>query len=236
MKILFSRIKCLLTFCIFVVGLFEIHRCIEIYKQNNSTITVYGLSDKVIESDHVIVKITLTELGDNIVNIGQHINEKIKSIKDILIQQGFKDTEISETGLNIWHDRWHEKKNNNIEVKKFIIIDTDDIGKVKKLDTIQTEFLIKNIYATMSMKYSIKNFDDIKLQLIREAIEDARNRAELISKTSGYKLCKLRNVTTGKFNIINADISSFSDCNWSDGESSYKKRLRLIITATYDKE
>ena len=88
----------------------------------------------------------------------------------------------------------------------------------------------------MSMKYSIKNFDDIKLQLIREAIEDARNRAELISKTSGYKLFKLRNVTTGKFNIINADISSFSDCNWSDGESSYKKRLRLIITATYDKE
>ena len=101
MKILFSRIKWLLTFCIFVVGLFEIHRFIEIYKQNNSTITVYGLSDKVIESDHVIVKITLTEVGDSIVNIGQHINEKIKSIKDILIQQGFKDTEISETGLNI---------------------------------------------------------------------------------------------------------------------------------------
>ena len=139
---MFLKVKWLLIFCISITGLFEIHRFIDIHKQNNSTITVYGLSDRIIESDHVIVNIKLTEFGDNIVQIGQNVNKKIADIKNILIQQGFKETEISETGLEVWYDRWSKKKRS----------------------------------------------------------------------------------------------SNFSNSNWSDGESSYKKRLRLIVTSTYDKE
>ena len=111
---MFLEVKWLLIFCISIIGLFEIHRFVDIHKQNNSTITVYGLSDRIIESDHVIVNIKLTEFGDNIVQIGQNVNKKITDIKNILIQQGFKETEISETGLEVWYDRWSKKKDHQI--------------------------------------------------------------------------------------------------------------------------
>ena len=82
--------------------------------------------------------------------------------------------------------------------------------------------------------YNVELYE--KNPIISELLKDAMERASRISQVTKCNLKKLRNLSTGKFNILDGSNTASDGEHWSDGENKYKKRYRVIVNVTYDKE
>ncbi|MBR1944353.1 MAG: SIMPL domain-containing protein [Alphaproteobacteria bacterium] len=234
-----NKITGLIGIVCFTVVAFE---GIRVMKQNKSTIKVYGLADYIVTSDRARMVVEFTENGNDINEINEILNKNQKVIYDFLKKQGIDENEIQENSVEIEDNyyRYYSDKSGKIpdiryKVTKTLTIDTDKIDIVKDLQSKTTKLLESNIFVTTSTSYSYSKFDDLKLKLIEDATKDAISRAKHISKVTNCKLKKLRNLSTGKFSILDGNSSTL-DRDWSDGENTYKKRYRVIVNVTYDKE
>lgn len=235
-----NKITGLLGVICFTIVAFE---GINLMKQNKSTITVYGLSDYIVTSDRAKMTLDFTESGNDITEINEKLVKNQKIIYEFLKKQGIDDAEIQENSVEIednYYRYFYEKNGKVPEIRykiiKKLIIDTDKVDIIRAIQSNITKLLESNIFITTSTNYSYSKFDDLKLTLIENAAKDAMERAKHLSKVTGCKLKKLRNLSTGKFNILSGDNATADRDAWSDGENTYKKRYRVIVNATYDKD
>lgn len=217
---------------------------IQVMKQNKAVITVYGLADKVVTSDKAIMTLNFTENGNNINELNEKINKSKDKIYEFLKKQGIEEKEIQEENVSIqdnYYEYYYSNKDGKIpeiryKITKTLVIDTNKVDLVKSLQSKITGLLENNIFVTTDIKYSYSKFDDLKLKLIEEATKDAMERAKYLSKVTGCNLKRLRNLSTGKFNILDGSNTSSDDEQWSNGENKYKKRYRIVVNVTYEKD
>ena len=225
--------------CIAVLG----YECIDTMKQSRSIIQVYGLADKIVESDHAIMTIKVREEGNSLNVINEKLDKSKYKVQEFLIKQGFKESEITDRGTNIEDDyqNWRYSNSstlptNRYKVEQIIRVESDNIDLVRNVNSNMSKLLSENIFVNVNTKYSCKDYSKIRLQLIEEATADAEARAQSVAKATGCKIHGLRRLSTGKFNILDGDDSASDSREWSDGENSYTKRFRIIIDAVYNKD
>ena len=235
-----NKITGLLGIICFTVVSFE---GIQVMKQNKSTITVYGLADKVVTSDRAFMTLSFSENGNNINDLNEKINKSKGKIYAFLRECGIEEKEIQEESVSIqdnYYEYYYSNKDGKVpeiryKITKKLVIDTNKVDIIKSLQSKITSLLENNIFITTDVKYSYTKFDDLKLKLIEDATKDAMERAKHLSKVTGCTLKKLRNLSTGKFNILDGSNTASDNEQWSDGENKYKKRYRVIVNVTYDK-
>ena len=233
-----NKITGLLGIVCFTIVAFE---GLNVIKQNKSTITVYGLADHIVTSDRAKMILNFVESGNDINNLNEKLYKYQKIIIEFLKKQGIDEKEIQDGSVDIednYYRYYYEKNGKLPEIRykatRTLVVDTNKVDIVRDLNV--SKLLENNILITIEAKYSYSKFDDLKLQLIENATKDAMERAKHLSKVTGCKLKKLRNLSTGKFNILDGDNATMERDAWSDGENSYKKRYRVIVNVTYDKE
>lgn len=235
-----NKITGLLAIVCFSVVAFE---GINLMKQNKSTMTVYGLADYIVTSDRAKMTLEFTENGNDITEVNEKIVKNQRTIYEFLKKQGIDEAEIQENSVEIednYYRYYYEKSGKMPDIRykitKKLIVDTDKVDTIRSLQSNITKLLESNIFVTTSTNYLYSKFDDLKLTLLENATKDAMERAKHLSKITGCKLKKLRNLSTGKFNILSGDNATADRDAWSDGENTYKKRYRVIVNVTYDKE
>ena len=234
-----------------ITGLFGIacftilgYEGIQVMKHNRSVLTVYGLADKVVTSDRAVISLKFTENGNNINNVNEKLSKNKELICKFLNKHGIDTKEIQEDNVEIqdnYYEYYYNNKDGKIpeiryKITKTLVVDTDKVDLIKSLPSKITSLLKDNIFVTTNIKYSYTKFDDLKLKLIGEAAKDAMDRAKHIEKVTRCNLKKIRNLSTGKFNILDGSNTRADNENWSDGENAYKKRYRVIVNVTYDKD
>ncbi len=236
-----SKITGLFGIACFTILGFE---CIQVIKQNKATITVYGLADKIVTSDKAIMTLSFSENGNDINEINSKLNKNKKAIYSFLSGNGIEDKDIQEENVAIqdnYYEYYYGENKGKIpdiryKITKTIVIDTNKVNIAREIQNKITNLLENNIFVTTNIKYSYSKFDDLKLKLIEDATRDAMDRANHIAKVSNCNLKKLRNLYTGKFNILDGSNTAADSESWSNGETTYKKRYRIIVNVTYDKD
>ena len=226
--------------CFTILG-FE---AIQVMKQNKSTITIYGLADKIVISDKAKMYLIISENGNDMEKLNEKLKKDKEVIYDFLKKQGIDEKEIQEDSVELqdnYYQYYYSNKEGKIpeiryKITKTFVVNTKKVDTIRVLKSKITSLLENNIFVTTTVKYSYSKFDDLKLKLIEEATKDAMERAEHLSKVIGSNLKRVRNLSTGKFNILNGENNTPDDTNWSYGEDSYKKRYRIIVNVTYDKD
>ena len=97
-----------------------------------------------------------------------------------------------------------------------------------------TELINQGIdFTSNSPSYYYTHLSDLKLQLIKDASENARQRAENMIEGSGAKLGKLVNATMGVFQITG--LYSNEDYSWGGtyNTSSKNKTARITVHQVY---
>lgn len=211
---------------------------IKIAEKHGAYISTNGLSTRIVESDMAKMIITISNEANNIKEVQDKRQSEKKALMEFLQTQGVTNDNITHTDSSIedmlrWSDSARDKK--KYKISDYIHIKSNDVHFIEKIsEIISSEFIERGIVVDVNVKYIYKGLDTLRLEMIEDATEDSRNRAEHIAAVSNTKLDGLRNLHTGKFSIVAEDSSSTNDSDYYEGENSINKRIRVVVQGTFN--
>lgn len=201
------------------------------FKDRDRVVTVKGLAEMEVQANKVIWPLMYKDLGNDLTTLYTNIQTKNKTIVDFLQANGITSEEISVAPPEIIDMEAERYSNQAIQYRynatSVITVTSDDVEKVRKLISGQTELLKQGVAITggdyrFSTLYDFTGLNDVKPQMIEEATKNARAAAEKFATDSGSKLGKIRNASQGQFTITDRDANT-----------PYIKNVRVVTTVNY---
>lgn len=210
---------------------------IGILKYYNSYISTNGVSIRHVVSDEAIWSLKIVTEG----NTTKEAINKSQSDKKLVLQflkdSGFTSKEISEEPVTIEDNFRYSSVDINkarFSATAAFCIQSQNLEAIKNSSLKVSELMEKNIRPEGKIRYLYKNMDKLRIDMIKEATKDSKNRAEKIADSLGTKIIGIRNIATGRFSIFSEDASVFSENDWNEGEDSIKKRIKVVVHGSFN--
>ena len=204
---------------------------IDDFADKDRNVTVKGLAEKEVEADKVTWPIPTKELGNDLPELYSRINATTQKVKTFLKQHGLKDEEIS-VNAPVVIDLNADQYNNNLRAFRYnitstITVTSRNVKLVRNIMARQGE-LLKQGVAVVDGGYENRttdefgSFQQMKPQMMQEAIKNAETTAEQFAKNSKSSLDKIMHADQGQFSIDDRDQNT-----------PYIKKVRVVTTVTY---
>ncbi|MBR7017466.1 MAG: SIMPL domain-containing protein [Prevotella sp.] len=211
---------------IFCLGWF-IKAGIDDFANKDRKVTVKGLAEREVPADKVTWSISTKVTGDNLPLLYESISLQTAKIKDFLKANGLDEKEItvnpptiSDLEAREWGDN---NKNFRYIVSTTITVATNKVEQVNKAIFKQAELLKQGVAIENSnAQYEYASFQQMKPEMMAEAIKNAQKTAEQFAEASKSKLGKIQTAGQGQFEIDDRDQNT-----------PYIKKLRVVTTITY---
>lgn len=199
--------------------------------KNQRTVSVRGLSEKEVDADLAVWKLSFSLGGNNLEGLQAKIIEKNQIVIEYLNEFGLTDKdfsvlapEITDATMNMYLDS--NRRTYDYVAKQSFLIRTGNVEAVKSASSETLVLLGKGISVSSDydnkVQYYFNGLNDIKPEMIAEATESARKAAEKFAKDSGSKVGKIQTATQGLFSIEDA----------APGLEN-KKNVRVVTTVVY---
>ena len=177
--------------------------------------------------DKVTWSISTKETGNDLPTLYERINVQAGKIKAFLKQNGLEESEItvnppsvSDLEAREWGDN---QKPFRYIVNTTITVATTKVEAVNKAIFKQAELLKQGVALDSSYpNYEYASFQQMKPEMMSEAIKNAQKTAEQFAEASESKLGKIQTAGQGQFEIENRDENT-----------PYIKKIRVVTTVTY---
>ena len=216
---------------ILAVGLVVMGWCIKCgidnFANKDRKVTVKGLAEREVKADQVTWSLSTNEMGDDLPSLYENINVKTGKIKAFLKQNGIDEEEITvnpPTINDLESNQWSEnRKNFRYIINTTLTVSTKKVDLVNKAIFRQAELLKQGVAIEGSNpQYEYVSFQQMKPEMMEEAIKNAQKTAEQFAKASDSELGKIQTAGQGQFEIGDRDINT-----------PYIKKLRVVTTVTY---
>lgn len=194
-------------------------------------VVVKGLAEREVEADKVTWPILSKEIGNDLPELYKSINATVGTIKQFLLDNGIKPTEISVNApvvIDLNADRYSDNHQPyRYNVTSIITVTSNNVKLVRSIIARQGELLKKGVAIVDGgyenpVKYEFVSFKAMKPAMMQEAIENAELTATQFAKNSNSRLDKIMNADQGQFSIENRDSNT-----------PYIKKVRVVTTVTY---
>jgi len=244
MKDLFDK-SLILGLC-FIVGVLLIASVLGSayrYKFNHAdAIYVTGNALTDFESDIVTWRGRYTRTSTDLKTASQQLNEDKKLVENFLVQQGVSKEEIKFEAVDIHRDYEYSYDKNDHYISTFtgytlsqrVFIESGDLDKVDNVSREISTLILQGVILTSdSPKYYFSGLEDLKLQLIAKASENAYQRASNIANESQAKLKKLIKSDMGVFQITGKNENESYAYGGTFNTSSRKKTANITVKNSY---
>ena len=204
---------------------------IDDFADKDRNVTVKGLAEKEVEADKVTWPIPTKELGNDLPELYSRINATTQKVKTFLKQHGLKDEEIS-VNAPVVIDLNADQYNNNLRAFRYnitstITVTSRNVKLVRNIMARQGELLKQGVAVVDGgyenrTTYEFVSFQQMKPQMMQEAIKNAETTAEQFAKNSKSSLDKIMHADKGQFSIDDRDQNT-----------PYIKKVRVVTTVTY---
>ena len=216
----------LIALGIVMLGLF-IKGGIDNFANKDRKVTVKGLAEREVPADKVTWSIGTKVTGNDLPLLYENINSQTDKIKKFLRQNGLEDKEITVNPPSIsdleareWGDN---QKNFRYIVNTTITVATNKVTEVNKAIFKQAELLKQGVAIENSNpQYEYASFQQMKPEMMAEAIKNAQKTAEQFAEASKSELGQIQTAGQGQFEIEDRDQNT-----------PYIKKLRVVTTITY---
>ena len=200
---------------------------IDNFANKDRHVTVKGLAEREVPADKVTWSISTKETGNDLPTLYERINVQAGKIKAFLKQNGLDESEItvnppsvSDLEAREWGDN---QKSFRYIVNTTITVATTKVEQVNKAIFKQAELLKQGVALDSSYPdYAYASFQQMKPEMMSEAIKNAQKTAEQFAEASESKLGKIQTAGQGQFEIENRDENT-----------PYIKKIRVVTTVTY---
>ncbi len=204
---------------------------IGVFKYHNSYIATNGVSIRHVVSDEAIWNLKIIAEANTTKEAINKLQADKKILLEFLKDSGFSQKEISEEAVTV-EDNFRYSSDNNkarFSARTAFCIQSQNLEVIKNSALKISELMEKNIWPESKVRYLYKDMDKLRIDMIKEATKDSKNRAEKVADSLGIKILGIRNIATGKFAIFSEDASILFENDWTEGEESIKKRIKVVV-------
>ncbi|WP_108650352.1 SIMPL domain-containing protein [Dongshaea marina] len=222
-------ISALLLACgVALAGWFIGHNYLQVNEQK--TVAVKGLAERDVKSDLGIATFRYSATADTLPVLYRNLKSSQDAIITFLTKSGFAKKEI-QIGLPNVTDNFSNNYGDNRKAKRYkaasqIILMTHDVDLVGK-SLQQTDQLVSKgiVLDNVQLTYRYTSLNQIKQQMLTEAVKNAQNAAEVFATNAHAKLGKIKFASQGQFSI--------SDANGSYSNNDVMKKVRVVSSVRY---
>jgi uncharacterized protein len=212
---------------------------LKVMKFTREQISVTGSATKEIRSDYIIWSGTFSRRDSNLKAAYTGLKGDLEKIKRYCASKGVDDKEVavSSVGTTVVY-RKNEKGNDTNDIQYYILnqtveIRSSDVGKITDVSRESTELIDQGVeFASCAPEYFYKKLDELKLEMLSKASENAKQRAENMVRAAGNRIGLMRSARMGVFQITPATSTEVSDWGTND-TSSLDKKVMAVVTVSF---
>jgi len=200
---------------------------IDNFANKDRKVTVKGLAEREVQADKVTWSISTNQMGNDLPTLYDNINTQTGKIKAFLTERGIDADEITVNPPSVNDleaNQWSEnRKGFRYIINTTVTVSTGKVEQVNKAIMQQGELLKQGVALEGSYpSYEYVSFQQMKPEMMEEAIKAAQKTAEQFAEASDSKLGKIQTAGQGQFEIDDRDANT-----------PYIKKLRVVTTVTY---
>lgn len=192
------------------------------FSNQGKYVEVKGLSERIVKADRAIWPINFEIKSNDSSDLFNQIDRYSSEVKSFLRAAGFEDSEISTAPVSTYQDTYQNSLYRyNASVSMSVYTDKVDLVKETSQNTLE---LIKKgiIFSNTYIQFEYSDINNIKSEMLAEAIENARVSAEQFANDSGVSVGAIARANQGVFTITDKD----------PGSPEYKN-VRVVSTLRY---
>lgn len=207
-------------------------------------ISVTGLGKTDFTSDLIVWEGTFSKDNYNLKEAYANLARDKKVIEKYILAKGIKKENIifnsvnsSKNTRNLYSadGKYQGQEFVGYHLTQTVQIDSKDVSKVESISREITELLNQGVELySQPPRYYYTKLEDLKIELVSAATENARLRAEKIAANSGSKLGDLKEANMGIIQITGQN--SNEDYSWGGAFNTSSKEKTASITMKLDYE
>lgn len=207
-------------------------------KLSGDSVEVTGSAKEAVVADTARWVINLeTKTGINDQQLGYaRLESATKRITEYLKSQEFNDyeTPVVASYQNYEYPQSGSPIFTGFTVSRQIIVKSTDVEKISALANTIEPFTGPNYnVTTQSLELTYSKLADMRVKLLRDAIRDAKARAEAIAAETGRGVGVLRNASGGVVQVLPEGGIEISDYGMYDTQSM-RKEVMVTVRATFE--
>ena len=212
-------------------------------KNEIGTIQVTGLGKADFISDLIVWEGTFVTENFNLKQAYSKLESDKKIVEQYLISKDVSVENLVFNAVNIEQKKQNKysKNGNFIEsefigygLKQSVQIESKEVGKIEKISREVTELLNKGVqFYSDPPRYYYTKLVNLKIEMISKATQDAKLRADKISKFSGGTLGDLQSAKMGVFQITGQNSKENYSWGGTFNTSSKEKTASITMKLVY---
>lgn len=205
----------------------------------SETITVTGSASKVVKSDSAKVRIEINSQRASQKEAFATIKAQNPDVVKYLLSQGISKKDINTKaidGYNLYKYTPNGNTTNEINgysATQAIEVTSKDVEKIKEISTDIQNLVDKGINLTVrDPEYYYSDLATIKIELLKSAADDAKQRAKSMLSATGSNVGKVKSMKMGVFQITNPDSTEVADYGIND-TSSIDKKVTAVTNVVF---
>ncbi|MBO6211322.1 hypothetical protein SAMN05421738_106175 [Algoriella xinjiangensis] len=225
-----------------VIGAFILGNAYKYKFKTSESINVTGNALKDFNADLVKWRATFSRKDFDLRVASDQLKADQIVVKNFLISQGIKPNEIVFEAVNISKDFQYGTDSNGASISQFTgynlsqdaTIESKELDKIEKASREISNLISQGIELSSSNpNYYYSKLEDLKLELIAQASENAKQRAENIATKSGGNLGKLQKADLGIFQITGKNDNEEYSSGGALNTTSRQKTANITVKTSY---
>lgn len=181
-------------------------------------LTATGSASCDFESDLIVWRGSFAAYGTTTNEAYEVIKNDAQLVKEYLLNNGVTEDELVFSSVDIsqrYRTEYDENGNyvreypDGYDLNQSLTVTSSDIDKVEMVSRDITQLIESGVqFASYSPEYYCTTLDEVKLELIEKATDNARQRIDILAEESGCKKGKLLSANLGVFQITATNSGS----------------------------
>lgn len=202
----------------------------------SDVVSVTGSAKMEVTADQAkwTTQVTRTVRESNLKVGYDQIAQDTTKAKAFFVAQGISDTELNVTPVamnEVYQQNQVAEKLYNLS--QTFTVQSDDVQKMTRASNNLSGIINQGvIFSSLSLEYYYSKLPDARIQLLSQAIDDAKARATELAKNSGSSVGSLKSATSGVVQVQSRNSTDVSDYGSYD-TSQIEKQITVTVKATF---
>lgn len=212
---------------------------LKVMKFTREQITVTGSATKEIKSDYIVWRSVFSRREPDLTTAYAKLKDDLAKVKAYFAQKGVNEKEVIvlQVSTETVYKK-NEKGNDTNDIQGYRLIQgveirSNDVDKIDAISRESTELINQGVeFESGAPEYFYQKLDELKIEMLGIATENAKQRAENMVKATGNKIGSIRSARMGVFQITPITSTDVSDWGIND-TSSLDKKVMSVVTASF---
>lgn len=234
-----EKFQIILSCIIITIGVLLASLIFALRIPKDENITVTGSASKIVKSDTASLSFSIQTRASSQKDAFAAIKKQTPDVISYLTSKGIEKENIEIKAINGYYSyKLNEKGYSTNEISGYnatqnFVIKSKDVEKIKEISTDIQTLIDKGIsLETYSPEYFYSDLASIKIDLLKEATTDARQRAISMLKATNARVGKVKSMRMGVFQITPPDSTMVSDMGLND-TSTIDKKVTAVANVVF---